>query len=572
LVSAQIRVKKIPTFDFMNPLLQTENLRIHFKGQEKPAVDEISFALEEGKVLGIVGESGSGKSLTALSIMGLLPEKGLDTKGEILFSGGGKQHNLLKMKEKLMRKLRGNLICIIFQEPMTSLNPSMKCGIQSGEQLRLHLGYSKKKAKNAILEMFAKVKLPDPEKAYQSYPHQLSGGQRQRVMIAMAMAMKPKILIADEPTTALDVSVQKEILELIRELQKENNTSVIFISHDLAVVKSLADDILVMKNGQIKEYGAAKKVFENPESDYSKALLACRPKMEEKQERLLTVDDIIGGKTDSDKTIKTVPDYSSYPIFEVKNLNTWFPLKKHGKKNAPAWLKANEDISFSVRKGETLGIVGESGSGKSTLIRSALQLIKPNSGSVYYNSLDLCGLSNSKMRKYRKDLQIIFQDPYSSLNPQMRIDKTLLEPMQAHSVLSKKSERLEHIVEMLEKTGLKADDLKKYPHQFSGGQRQRIVIARALLLQPKIVFCDESVAALDVSVQAQVLNLLNDLKAEFGLTYLFISHDLNVIHHMSDRILVMQKGKIVEAGSSEEIISNPQQEYTKMLIEAVPTL
>lgn len=555
----------------MNPVLQVEQLKIHFKGQEKPAVDNISFALEEGKVLGIVGESGSGKSLTALSIMGLLPEKGQEAKGEILFYGDGKQHNLLKMKEKLMRKVRGNLICMIFQEPMTSLNPSMKCGIQSGEQLRLHLGYSRRKAKNAILEMFTKVRLSDPEKVYQSYPHQLSGGQRQRVMIAMAMAMKPKILIADEPTTALDVSVQKEILELIRELQKENNTSVIFISHDLAVVKYLADDILVMKDGQIQEIGKAKEIFDNPKSDYTKALLACRPKMNEKQDRLLTVDDILKGKTETESAKKPAPDASEI-IFEVKDLNTWFPLKKHGKKNAQAWFKANENISFHVHKGETLGIVGESGSGKSTLIRSALQLIKPNSGSVYYNSVDLCRLSNAKMRKYRKDLQIIYQDPYSSLNPQMRIDKTLLEPMQAHSVLSKKSERLEYIVEMLKKTGLDADALKKYPHQFSGGQRQRIAIARALILQPKIVFCDESVAALDVSVQAQVLNLLNDLKAEFGLTYLFISHDLNVIHHMSDRILVMQKGKIVEAGNSEDIIRNPQQEYTKMLIEAVPTL
>lgn len=557
----------------MNPLLKIENLIIHFKGQEKPAVDGIHFSLEEGKILGIVGESGSGKSLTALSIMGLMPDsKGMKTKGEILFSGGGRQHNLLKMKEKLMRKIRGNLICMIFQEPMTSLNPSLKCGFQAGEQLRLHLGYSRKKAKKTVLEMFAKVKLPDPEKAFQSYPHQLSGGQRQRVMIAMAMTMKPKILIADEPTTALDVSVQKEVLDLIRDLQKENNTSVIFISHDLAVVKSLADDILVMKNGQVQEYGSAKDVFENPQSAYTKALLACRPKMEEKQERLLTVEDIIGGKTKPDESRKIAPDYNSDHILEVKNLNTWFPLKKHGNKNAPAWLKANEDIDFKVFKGETLGIVGESGSGKSTLIRSALQLIRPNSGEVIYNSVDLCGLSNAKMRKYRKDLQIIFQDPYSSLNPQMRIDKALMEPMQAHSVLSKKSERMEYVVEMLKKTGLQSDDLKKYPHQFSGGQRQRIVIARALLLQPKVVFCDESVAALDVSVQAQVLNLLNDLKAEFGLTYLFISHDLNVIHHMSDRILVMQKGKIVESGNSDEIIRNPQNEYTKMLIDAVPTL
>jgi len=386
------------------------------------------------------------------------------------------------------------------------------------------------------------------------------------------MAMKPKILIADEPTTALDVSVQKEVLDLIRELQKENNTSVIFISHDLAVVKSLADDILVMKNGQIQEYGNAKEIFENPKSDYTKALLACRPKMEEKHERLLTVDDIIGGKTKADEVVRSNPDYNAEPILEVKKLNTWFALKKHGKKDAPAWLKANEDIDFKVFKGETLGIVGESGSGKSTLIRSALQLIKPNSGKVLYNSVDLCRLSNAKMRKYRKDLQIIFQDPYSSLNPQMRIDKALLEPMKAHNILNNKSERLNYIEEILKKTGLNGDALRKYPHQFSGGQRQRIVIARALLLQPKVVFCDESVAALDVSVQAQVLNLLNDLKAEFGLTYLFISHDLNVIHHMSDRILVMQKGKIVEAGKSEEIIRNPQNAYTKMLIEAVPTL
>ena len=553
----------------MCSLIKVENLNIHFSKQDNHAVQNLSFSLEKGKVIG----SGSGKSLTALSLMGLLPNsKELITSGKALFTKNDNEIlDLYALKERHKRSIRGKDICMIFQEPMSSLNPALKCGFQACEQLRYHFSYSRKKAKKAILEMFEKVLLPDPQRTFQSYPHQLSGGQRQRVMIAMAMSVKPMLLIADEPTTALDVTVQKEILELIRNLQRENNTSIIFISHDLAVVKSIADDILVMKKGIIEEYNTVENIFSSPKADYTKALLLCRPKIGNNPTRLESIENILHPEKETSIISKnTTINYNEEAILKVEKLNTWFPLQKKNTKTNSRWLKANDDISFSLYRGETLGIVGESGSGKSTLIRSILQLIQSNSGKVIYKNVDLCSLKAWKMRKLRKDLQVVFQDPYSSLNPQMRISAALLEPMKSHRIFNTRKERQEYIEFILGKTGMNSDCLQKYPHQFSGGQRQRLVIARALVLKPKIVFCDESVAALDVSIQAQVLNLLNDLKDELGLTYVFISHDLNVISYMSDRILVMQKGKIIEQGLKNEIINNAKEDYTRKLIEAIP--
>lgn len=556
----------------MDNLLEISNLHIQFSGQPKSVIEDLSFSVSKGEILGIVGESGSGKSMTALSIMNLLPQPNLISRsGKADFvCSDGKKLDLFNLTERQVNNIIGKEICMIFQEPMTALNPVLTCGFQAGEQLRHHFSLSKSECKKKILEMFEKVKLDNAEKIFNSYPHQLSGGQRQRVMIAMAMSVNPSLLIADEPTTALDVTVQKEVLDLIRQLQKEFGTSVIFISHDLAVVKSISHNILVMRNGKIEEYKSTENIFKNPEAEYTRALLACRPKIGEKPPRLKSINDLMNAEQKTEILQSVKPDYSQKSILEVEKLNTWYLMGKN--KRLPVWFKANEDISLQLFRNETLGIVGESGSGKSTLVRSILQLVRPNSGKVFFNDVDLCSLKESKMRAFRQKLQLIFQDPYSSLNPQMKILDALYEPMKVHSVFGSKRERLDYIEYILDKTGLSSDSLNKYPHQFSGGQRQRVVIARALVLKPEIVFCDESVAALDVSVQAQVLNLLNDLKRELNLTYVFISHDLNVINYMSDRILVMQKGKIVEQGFSNDVISNPQNDYTQKLIDSIPHL
>jgi len=554
------------------PVLAIDNLSVSFGASV--AVRQISLLLQPAQVLGIVGESGSGKSMTALSIIGLLPESPhIKVKGKINYTtSSGKVVDLRNISIKELNKFRGNEIAMIFQDPLSSLNPSMKCGQQAIEPLRYHLRLTKREAKKHILSLFEKVKLPDPQKIFESYPHQLSGGQRQRVMIAMAMSTKPRILIADEPTTALDVTVQKEIIRLIRDLQREFGTSVLFISHDLALVRTVADQVLVMNKGEVVENASVQSVFAAPEHAYTKALIACRPRLDNNPERLPTVGDFMSGQTISTENKFRTAATETTELMRVENLHVHYALGRRSRSGAGAYFRANDDISLSLNKGETLGLVGESGCGKSTLIRAMLQLIKPTSGSVFFDGIDLTKLSSNKMRHLRTRLQIVFQDPYSSLTPTLTVRDALLEPMKEHRIFSNKRERLEYAVHILEKTGLAADDLKKYPHQFSGGQRQRIVIARALVLKPEIVFCDESVSALDVSVQAQVLNLFNDLKDEFGLTYVFISHDMNVVGYMSDRIMVMHKGKIVESGIAREVIHNPQQAYTKTLIESIPVI
>ncbi len=558
-----------------NHILQVDQLTITI--HQRNVVNGVSFSLSAGKVLGIVGESGSGKSLTALSLVGLLPEvPSLSCSGSARFNTGVLKADvdLLSVRHKVLNAIRGNEIAMIFQDPLSSLNPTMTCGSQASEPLRHHFKMSRRAAKKIIIDWFYKVKLPDPERVYASFPHQLSGGQRQRVMIAMAMSTKPKILIADEPTTALDVTVQGEIIGLINQLRSESEMAVVFISHDLALVRSIADDIMVMKDGERVEFGSSRKVFESPESLYTRALMECRPKPGMNLHRLPTVDEVLHEKWfDRQHSQKIRQDFNdAETILDVRNLNVWYKAGRKNRKTAEVWIKANDDVSLMLRKGETLGIVGESGCGKSTLVRAILQLIKPVSGKVIYRDTDLTALSQRKLRPMRTGLQLVFQDPYASLTPTLSVKQALLEPMKQHGIFATKSERLDYIVHLLEKTGLSATDLGKYPHQFSGGQRQRIVIARALALKPEILFCDESVSALDVSVQAQVLNLLNDLKEEFGLTYVFISHDIHVIGYMSDRIMVMQKGVIVEEGLSEKIISSPMHPYSKTLVSAAPSM
>lgn len=550
------------------PILTTQNLCVQIGN--RCVVNNISFILHAGEALAIVGESGSGKSLTALSVMGLLPNvDNLKLSGTMLFSTHeNQQTDLLLSGSKEMNGIRGKHITMVFQDPLSSLNPSMKCGKQAVEPLLNHSKLSRKQAKNQILHWFSKVQLPDPQNVWHAYPHQLSGGQRQRVMLAMAMAASPKILIADEPTTALDVTVQAEIIDLMRGLCRESGTALIFISHDLALVSNIADTILVMRQGICEEQGKALNVLRKPQSAYTRALLLCRPQPDKQPDRLPTVADIEQGKSTLHNNQR--PKQSDETILHVQNLNVWYPSAKN--QEGSLWFKACDNVSFQLKKGETLGLVGESGCGKSTLSRAVLQLIKPTSGTVLFDGINLVKSRASVMRRLRTKLQIVFQDPYASLTPSMRIRDALLEPMHQHNVFKRRSECEDYAVYILEKTGLDASDLQKYPHQFSGGQRQRIVIARALVLKPRILFCDESVSALDVSVQAQVLNLLNDLRDEFGLTYVFISHDMNVVAYMSDRIMVMHRGKIVETGNKEEIIHDPKEEYTRKLIHSVPIM
>lgn len=568
------------------PLLEIDQLSISFgKGENKTkAVKNLSYTVKAGSTIGIVGESGSGKSITSLSIIGLLEKQANVESGSINFSVDGKTTNLLTLNEKEIRKYRGKEIAMIFQEPMTSLNPVIKCGEQVSEAIRLHQGVDKKLARQKVIEWFKEVQLPRPEQIYDAYPHQISGGQKQRVMIAMAMCCEPKLLIADEPTTALDVTVQKTILELIQSLQKKHNMSVIFITHDLGVVAEIADEVVVMKNGEKVESGTTRDIFENPKHAYTKGLIACRPPIDYKLHKLPTVQDFL--KLDASTSIESyiseliipkdeqkskLDQLLSKPILlEVKNLKTHFPIQKGIFRQTVGHVKAVDDVSFNVFEGETLGLVGESGCGKTTLGRSILRLIEPTAGDIIYNEIDIHKLSAEELRRYRKDLQIIFQDPYSSLNPRMRIGKAILEPMQVHQVESNNVLRKEKVIELLETVGLKADHFNRFPHEFSGGQRQRICIARALALSPKFVICDESVSALDVSVQAQVLNLLNELKEKFNFTYIFISHDLSVVKYMSDRMIVMKEGKIEEMGVAEEVYSNPKSSYTQGLIDAIP--
>ena len=576
-------------------LLEFKNLvtEFHTEGTTVKAVNNISFTLNKGETVGIVGESGSGKSVTSLSAMRLIPSPpGKISGGEIIFhKKNGEKVDLLKASEEEMRSYRGNDIAMIFQEPMTSLNPVFTCGDQVLEAIMLHQKLDKNEAKNLTIELFKKVQLPDPERIFSTYPHQISGGQKQRVMIAMAMSCEPSVLIADEPTTALDVTVQKTILQLMQDLQKEQDMGIMFITHDLGVIAELADKVVVMYKGKIVEQGNVWDIFTNPQHPYTKGLLACRPPLEKRYSFLPTVSDFMkiddqGNIIDNNISVKEFTKklviseserkakqkilFEKEPVLKLKNLKTYFPIRNGFFGGVSSYVKAVNDVTFDVFPGETLGLVGESGCGKTTIGRTILRLEEPTEGSMIYKGQDIAKMNAEELREFRKEVQIIFQDPYSSLNPRMTIGNAIMEPMQVHNILASDDERKEKVKELLSKVSLDPSHFYRYPHEFSGGQRQRIGIARALAVDPKFIICDESVSALDVSVQAQVLNLLNDLKEEFGLTYIFISHDLSVVKYMSDRMVVMQEGKIEEMGDADQIYNSPKTEYTNRLIDAIP--
>ena len=557
-----------------NPILNVSNLKISFSNNkiENEIIHDISYKLFPNEILGIVGESGSGKSVSSLAIMGLLPKTiSKITAGTIFFEN----YDLTKVTSKAFQKIRGNDIAMIFQEPMSSLNPSMRCGDQVREILLQHTNLSKSAAKIETTNLFEKVKLPNPERIFKAYPHELSGGQKQRVMIAMAIACKPKILIADEPTTALDVTVQKEIILLLKELQKSEGMSILFISHDLSLISEISNRVLVMYQGNIVEQGLVSNIFNNPQHSYTKALINARPALSVRYKRLATIKDFMNDTID--KTIVSAKNralnhgkiYAKQPLLTVNNLDKIY-FSKSGWFKKDVAFKAVNQVSFNLYEGETLGLVGESGCGKSTLANVILQLDKASAGKIIYKGTDITTLSKKAIRELRKDIQIIFQDPYASLNPRIPVGKAILEPMKIHGIGTSDADRKTRVLELLEKVGLDASFFSRYPHEFSGGQRQRIGIARTIALEPKLIICDESVSALDISVQAQVLNLLNDLKENFGFTYIFISHDLAVVKYMSDNLIVMNQGEIEEMNDADVIYENPQKAYTKKLIHAIP--
>ncbi len=568
----------------MSALLKIKNLKIRFlrDGEWNEVVHGISFDVPKGKTLGIVGESGSGKSVSNLAVMRLLNERYSKISADEITIGG---KDILHLSEDEMHEIRGKRISMIFQEPMTSLNPVFQCGFQVAEAILAHENVTDEEAHQRVISLFKKVLLPRPEAIYKSYPHELSGGQKQRVMIAMALACNPELLIADEPTTALDVTVQKEILKLLKDLQQTEHLSMIFISHDLGVVSQVSDNILVMHDGRVVECGEAQEVLSHPKDPYTKGLLACRPPMDYRLKRLPIVKEFLDGtwgdnvdfkqqlvvtQEERDSHLKEI--YSHEPLLKVEHLKTWFPLKKGVFNRVYDYVKAVDDVSFEVYPGETLGLVGESGCGKTTLGRSILRLVEPSEGRIVFKNKDVMSLKGSDLREYRRQAQIVFQDPYSSLNPRIRIGDAIAEPMSVHGIEPDPKKRRDKVCELLTEVGLQPEHYQRYPHEFSGGQRQRICIARALAVKPKLIICDESVSALDVSVQAQVLNLLNRLKKDFGFTYVFISHDLSVVRFMSDRILVMYNGKPVELGDADEIFNNPKNDYTKKLINAIPNI
>ncbi len=592
------------------PLLQIRELRTYFHGKHETvrAVDDIDLLIEEGETLGLVGESGSGKSVTSLSVMRLLESTANIETGEISYFG----RDLVHLPSREMRDLRGKDIGMIFQEPGTSLNPVFRVGDQVGEALRVHLGMNRSQARRRTIELFEEVGIPEPERRVDSYPHEMSGGQKQRVMIAMALSCNPKLLIADEPTTALDVTIQAQILDLIRRLRDERGMSILFISHDLGVIAEIADRIAVMFRGRIVERGSVTEVFNDPRHPYTKGLLACRPHLDRDFRRLPTVSDFMDVEEDGDggeiriterdlttaaldelvgrgrgRLLHPRPALESLgytedpgpgeliadvaePLLTVRDLKVYYPIKSGFLRRQVGEVKAVDGISFDVYSGQTLGLVGESGCGKTTTGLALLRLIDITGGSVSFDDQDVTTIPASRLRALRGQMQIILQDPYSSLNPRMTVEAMLSEAMSIHRIGDSRRDRRDRAARLLEEVGMEADHLRRYPHEFSGGQRQRVSVARALAVQPKLVICDESVSALDVSVQAQVLNLLKDLQEEHGLTYIFISHDLSVVKFMSDMMAVMLDGEIVEQGPSEAIYRTPREEYTRRLIEAVP--
>ena len=599
----------------MPPLLSIRHLSIGFRTETglAPGVQDIQLEVQRGEIVALVGESGSGKSITSLSILQLLPVPPTRyLSGEILFTNSsGTVIDLLKQSPKQMRSIRGRQIAMIFQEPMSSLNPVFTCGQQVMEAILTHTKMPAARARRKTLELFEKVKLPNPDLLFDRYPHQLSGGQKQRVMIAMAISGHPSLLICDEPTTALDVTVQKTILTLIRELQQTEDMGVIFITHDLGVVAEIADRALVLYKGKIVEEGPVAQLFRQPRHPYTKGLLNCRPALHHKGERLPVVDDFMetdeqgrikekrrakveeraepeerqvagGGAGEAGsgsqtgegaaETRQAAGKEATEILVQVQQLCVWYPAVRSFFGKPKAFIRAVDDVSFEIYKGETLGMVGESGSGKTTLGRALLRLVDPTEGRILFEGKDLTSFTTGALKKLRRHIQIVFQDPYSSLNPRLRVGAAIAEPLQVHGLITSDRRRKDRVVELLEKVNLTAEHYDRYPHEFSGGQRQRIVIARALALNPSFIVCDESVSALDVSVQAQVLNLLNDLKKEFGFTVVFISHDLSVIRFISDRILVLNKGRIEEIGEAESVYSHPLTDYTRKLIDAIPAI
>ena len=565
------------------PLLSIQNLKVSFKHEKEwvEAVHGIDLEVFSGRTLGLVGESGSGKSVSSLSVMRLLNERNSRIAADSILLEG---EEIKDFTESQMAEVRGKRIAMIFQEPMTSLNPVYKCGYQVSEMIRQHEEVSKKAARERVINLFKQVMLPRPEAIYDSYPHELSGGQKQRVMIAMAIACQPQLLIADEPTTALDVTVQLEILKLLRQLQSETGMGMIFITHDLGVVAEIADDVAVMHNGEIMERGTVQQILNHPQHPYTQGLLACRPPMDIRLKRLPIVKEFLdgqwqGGKeqilrdlqiSDEERQARLKQLYSHTPLLKVEHLKTWYPLRKGVLSRIYGHVKAVDDVSLEVYEGETLGLVGESGCGKTTLGRSILRLVEPTGGKVWFNGIEVTALKGQSLRDFRKQAQIVFQDPYSSLNPRITIGEAIAEPMQVHGIENDAAKRRDAVCDLLEQVGLQAEHYDRYPHEFSGGQRQRICIARALAVNPRLVICDESVSALDVSVQAQVLNLLNRLKEERHLTYIFISHDLSVVRFMSDRVVVMYNGQPVEMEDADQLFEHPQNDYTKKLIAALP--
>lgn len=576
-------------------LLEVQNLAVDFATEDRKftAVDQVSFSIDPGECMALVGESGSGKSVTSMSIMRLLNAKTTQLGGRVLFNHDDTSQDLLLSTENEMQKIRGRKIAMIFQEPMTALNPLMKCGEQVAEVIRLHLKLDKKSAYHKTIALFEKVKLPRPNSIYHSYPHQISGGQKQRVMIAMAISCNPSLLIADEPTTALDVTVQKSIIQLLNDLAREQNMSMLFITHDLGIVSEISNKVSVMYKGRIVEQGNTHEIFKNGKHPYTKGLLACRPRLDIRWKRLPTLADFMtshedGSITETDyhtvenqpslmedealKSVRLSKIYNEPALVEINQVRKEYAIKNEGwsfKKNR---LSAVDNVTLKIYPGEVLGLVGESGCGKSTLGRLVLRLDEISGGSIMYNHQNLSLLSQRQLRGLRKKIQIIFQDPYSSLNPIQRIGESIMEPMLVNKIHQSRVTAKEAVMQLLEKVGLRPEHFNRYPHEFSGGQRQRIVIARALSVNPEFIVCDECVSALDVSVQAQVINLLKELKEERNLTLLFISHDMSVVKYISDRLAVMQSGKIVELGDADEVFKNPQHEYTQHLIRSIPAI